>query len=76
MTRTRKKPSPKPENPEKFRDPFVLVYFDEDESYDYFNVVTEIRKKRVQEHESNQGLLYVKYNKAWFLGKIVQRAGN
>ena len=65
-----------PKKPANYVDPFVLVYCQEDNSFMYFNIITELRKKQVKTHESNEALLYVKFNKNWFLGKIINRAGN
>ena len=78
MTRSKTKAAKSAENPEKLAnhvDPFVLVYFEEDESLMYFNVINEQRKNQVKPHDSNPRLLFVKYNKTWFLGKIINRAG-
>ena len=76
MTRSQNKAANPPEKTSNYVNPFVLVYFQEDESFVYFNIITEQRKRQVKPHESNQELLYVKFDKNWFLGKIINRAGN
>ena len=62
-------------NPSKFTKPYVLVHYQDEDSFEYFNLNTQMRKKRAKRSETNENEIYVKYGNKWFPGKIINHAG-